>query len=910
MNQPEDSGNRQLRKFSVGGLLGRVADLFLGYDFFISYSHRDGPKYVADLHQRLQALGYRVFLDTREYMPGDELNAATKRRVRMSKYLLLVARPHALDSKWVRKEIEACLSAGRTPILIDVNGQFEQAPPSPLKALLEDRLRITEVLPSPEAEPSESTLQQLARSFRGARQETFRLRLVAGVACAFAVVAGVAIWQYFLAEDRRKTAVARQLAIRAQLLALENSRNLDLPVLLAIESMVRRPTLEGDQILRQFSGLLPPLVCKLEHSGTVEAIAFSHDGKRLATTCHDGQLRLWDAANGQLIRALALKKAGPVVFTPDGQFILAAEKGALRKWKVGDGAEVAHVILSEQQENPPLQFSPDSRYLVSAGKGETAQFWDTASGRRVEAFEHAPVPLPFFDISEGSDFIVQHSMEIKSPDDENQLLEVRKFPGGEKVASVKCATLALALRVSPDGSYVLYTDMEGNVRVVRVADATEVARMHHPYVLSRLWMSGGGRCVGSIDGDGTARVWTGANGAEIFRRTSIGEPFHGHFHDDVFAFNADGTRFATATLEEVDPPPSGQVVRAGDIKFRSTVYVWNSDVSDRSGFEHAGKVHGHPFDSAGKRMALAVALKDHIVRVVDVESGQTIATMTHEMRVPGCALSADGNLLATACWDGNARVFALPSGKETATLQHGDRVSSVAWSAQSQMLATSSDDKTVRVWHLPEGKAVFSTNLPEAVRCAAIDNPGVRVATAGPGNQVRVFDVASGRQISALEYPGRPEYADFSPDGRFLAGWSRGRDVVIWDARSGKVCSRVAHDEGVNAAAFSPDSKFLATGSQDGTCRVWACTSGEELLRLVFGHVGAVAFTSDQKSLLANVNTEGPGAIVGGVLVKRIWQRDDVVRNAARRLLRDLTPEEWVKFVGPDEPYRRTITGK
>jgi hypothetical protein len=101
--------------------LRTLVDLIFGYDYFISYSRSDGANYPTKLADRLETFGYRTFLDNRFYVAGTDLQTATKRRVRMSKFLIVVGREKALKSEWVVKEVHRSLEANRVPILIDIN---------------------------------------------------------------------------------------------------------------------------------------------------------------------------------------------------------------------------------------------------------------------------------------------------------------------------------------------------------------------------------------------------------------------------------------------------------------------------------------------------------------------------------------------------------------------------------------------------------------------------------------------------------------------------------------------------------------------------------------------------------------------------------------------------------------------
>lgn len=141
-------------------VLLQLSDLFFGYDYFISYQHGDGLICPGALSERLQSLGYHVFLDRTGYAAGDDLSTMTRRRVRMSSYLIVVARPGALTrSDWVMREVHVCIGAGRTPIIVDVDRCFltltvadadadadaaETARLTNLRTALENRLRIPE----------------------------------------------------------------------------------------------------------------------------------------------------------------------------------------------------------------------------------------------------------------------------------------------------------------------------------------------------------------------------------------------------------------------------------------------------------------------------------------------------------------------------------------------------------------------------------------------------------------------------------------------------------------------------------------------------------------------------------------------------------------------------------------------
>ena len=76
----------------------RLADALFGYDFFISYAHGDGQTYAVQLARELEAKGFDVFLDTKEYLTGDDWKRIGAWALRRTNRLVLVGTPRALES--------------------------------------------------------------------------------------------------------------------------------------------------------------------------------------------------------------------------------------------------------------------------------------------------------------------------------------------------------------------------------------------------------------------------------------------------------------------------------------------------------------------------------------------------------------------------------------------------------------------------------------------------------------------------------------------------------------------------------------------------------------------------------------------------------------------------------------------
>ena len=94
----------------------RLRDWVFGYDYFISYSHKDGSDYAVNLREALSNNGFKVCLDRTDFHDGASLSWITRRRIRNSKYLIVIGRKFALtESKWVPVEIDEYLQKYSDP---------------------------------------------------------------------------------------------------------------------------------------------------------------------------------------------------------------------------------------------------------------------------------------------------------------------------------------------------------------------------------------------------------------------------------------------------------------------------------------------------------------------------------------------------------------------------------------------------------------------------------------------------------------------------------------------------------------------------------------------------------------------------------------------------------------------------
>jgi WD40 repeat protein len=131
-----------------------------------------------------------------------------------------------------------------------------------------------------------------------------------------------------------------------------------------------------------------------EHTKKVNSLAFSPDGQILASGSDDGKARLWRVADGT--PQLTIDKYGGigfvsevngVAFSPDGQSLATAlSDGSLQIWRISDG-KLLRYLAGHQLWVECVAYSPDGQLLASGADDHTARLWRAADGSLLRTLE-------------------------------------------------------------------------------------------------------------------------------------------------------------------------------------------------------------------------------------------------------------------------------------------------------------------------------------------------------------------------------------------------------------------------------------------------------------------------------------------------------------------------------------------
>lgn len=426
----------------------------------------------------------------------------------------------------------------------------------------------------------------------------------------------------------------------------------------------------------------------------INTVRFSTDGEKLITTSREEALKIWNAADGKLIKEFEqYKDVNDALYSPDGKNILILDKkDSARILDAIDG----HQLIKLKTKVYFVNYSSDGRYILCHTGDNATKSFSTVSGELIKKYSGHTYGIYGAFFSPDNKYILTTAgngtrlwNRNGGPPLNNNISIAGEFsPDSKYVVSVYRTTDASFLH---DSTFICVKDAFSGEVISKFIEETEEEKMQRRRTgfgsVNSLKFSPDGKNILSTSDRGYIKLWDLTQGKKIKEIKVEGNPVSA-------TFTADGKYIVALSKAGIN----SKLTRWGPAGNYIDETNWITNVLEQA------------LLTKDYKNVLTLHILDTLVTMWGYDNHDIKFTLSgHTNNVNSIAFSPDGKYILTASDDKTAKTWDIETGKMILDLKgHTDGVKRAQSSPDGKLILTSSNDNTNKVWDTKTGALLYT----------------------------------------------------------------------------------------------------------------------------------------------------------------------------------------------------------
>jgi len=624
----------------------------------------------------------------------------------------------------------------------------------------------------------------------------------------------------------------------------------------------------------------PPMIKLRGHGGWVRACRFTADETEIVS---GGDDRSWKSWMFSKYREKQIFSDGtdPILdarFSPTDPIIATAHAdGTVGLWNPTLGERIA--VLSDGHEylTNKARMTPNGKIIATDAGDNTLRIWEVQRGTQMAMMEHAG-RNGVFSLSQDGQWLVaggdEFGVGIWSLDVLGTPTRIRGWPAKKAENAIRpTISEATSVSISDDGKHVVVGDKSGSVEFWEVEQPRLVNKVfgHSEAVVACFFLApetiqDPSEAVMTVSSDGTAGWWDFKTGKELPRERL--------------------RHLSSVQLASMSPSGRYLVSSTSIDQRKAQLWLWDLMTGEKVGTKELSGdlVQDIVFSSTSTPSVYVTTsgIDDSRKRIWQwngmQESWKEVGKSGMLSESLWGAIPTDGDSNLVTYGGRGARLWRLQDGVELKSFRPSASIGAIAFAANGRLLASASDDGTAMIWDVQKRSSTQKLvgSHSGAIRDLAFSKDDTKLITSGADGRIVVWDVTLGNPIQSGRISETAVVGNsirFSLDGETILVGCDDDSIRLYDANTlAQTRKLLGHNAAVTCASFSLDGRWVVSGSQDKTIRIWSVSTGKEIARLL-GHsapLTSVSFSSDGLRVLSSSQDT----------TARLWDVDRIAQSA------------------------------